>query len=147
MSGFSLIELLMVILLISLLSGIVLVSAAKSTKRSMVQNRVNELAQALKYTRGQAMLTREPQKLVLDLEDKTFYIPQKQQTISLPRSLKVTFTAAISGKERDSMGIVLFFPDGSSSGGRIKLNSDDKAWLIGITWLTGEITLEQQVHA
>ena len=43
----------------------------------------------------------------------------------------------------DSKGQIRFFPDGSSSGGRITLTRDRREWRIEIAWLTGEVRIEE----
>jgi general secretion pathway protein H len=40
----------------------------------------------------------------------------------------------------ESTAGIRFFADGSSTGGRVKLSSAGRDWVIGVEWLTGEVT-------
>jgi general secretion pathway protein H len=39
---------------------------------------------------------------------------------------------------------IRFFPDGSSTGGRVTLERGQTVWKIDINWLTGQIELENE---
>ena len=43
--------------------------------------------------------------------------------------------------ESEARGAIRFFPDGSSTGGRITLSTDRLAYLVDVDWLTGKIHL------
>ena len=48
----------------------------------------------------------------------------------------------VANRERlsDHEGAIRFYPDGSSSGGRISLRHGARATVIDVNWLTGKIT-------
>jgi general secretion pathway protein H len=53
----------------------------------------------------------------------------------------VTAQEELSG---DGVASIRFYPDGSSTGGRIKLEKNGTNWQIDINWLTGQIELEKK---
>jgi general secretion pathway protein H len=43
----------------------------------------------------------------------------------------------------DGKGRIRFYPDGSSTGGRVTILRDTKEWRVEVAWLTGEVRLEE----
>jgi len=50
------------------------------------------------------------------------------------------------GTGRERAATIVFYPDGSSNGGLIDLQSDDRTYRIAVDWLTGKIELREH-HA
>jgi general secretion pathway protein H len=59
----------------------------------------------------------------------------------LPEGSTAEITTAQSLVSDDDRGAIAFFPDGSSSGGRIRLGLDGHVRRIDVEWLTGRIAL------
>jgi general secretion pathway protein H len=53
----------------------------------------------------------------------------------------VEFIGAREVQPRAGEGGILFFPDGASTGGRVRLSVKRAAWRVDVSWLTGEVTL------
>ena len=96
---------------------------------------------ALDLGRAEAIVTREEQFLEVDIEQRA-YTPPGGKTVQLPDAVDITLTTASMDILSDSRGRIRFYPDGSSTGGEIKLLAGDRLWRISVGWLTGEITLE-----
>jgi general secretion pathway protein H len=62
-------------------------------------------------------------------------------SLSLPSGLTVQLETAARELRNDQRGAIRFFPDGSSSGGRIIVAFDAHGYQVGVTWLTGRITV------
>ena len=63
--------------------------------------------------------------------------------VQLPEELQMKLLTAATEQTGDSRGQIRFFPDGSSSGGRVTLTRDQKEWRVEIAWLTGEVRIEE----
>ena len=44
---------------------------------------------------------------------------------------------------RDGIGTVRFFPDGASSGGRLRLAANGGGWDVDVRWVTGEVRVHR----
>ena len=42
----------------------------------------------------------------------------------------------------DKRGAIRFYPDGSSTGGRITVSSGERKFLVDVDWLTGRVSIE-----
>ena len=49
--------------------------------------------------------------------------------------------AAASEQIDDSQGRVRFFPDGTSTGGRLTLTQNERKYYVVVDWLTGRVEL------
>ncbi|MDZ3822415.1 MAG: GspH/FimT family pseudopilin [Pseudoxanthomonas sp.] len=141
-SGFSLIELVAVLAL----SVIVVSAMAFSLSRGLASTKVKaasrDIASALRYTRGQAILQREERALEVDVEARTYTAPGKA-TVKLPDDMRLVLRTARQELTQETAGRIRFFPDGSSTGGFVRLLAGQREWLVNVTWLTGEISLEE----
>ncbi|MFK8069076.1 MAG: Tfp pilus assembly protein FimT/FimU [Gammaproteobacteria bacterium] len=142
--GFSLLEILVVLIIIGFmvvlipprLSGVMASTHAKASARDMVS--------ALRQSRNHAISSQNEQLFKLDLEKKTFTYDQKKIK-KLPENLKISLYTAQSEQFSDQIGAIRFFPDGSSTGGRIKLSMNNLHLFIDINWLTGKVVLLENI--
>ena len=54
--------------------------------------------------------------------------------------MTVTVTAAAADVEPGRIAAIWFFPDGSSTGGRIALNLGQRRHVVAVDWLSGRVT-------
>ena len=140
-SGFSLIEILVVLVLISLLFGLVGGSIYRNLDSVKIRRSGKEVLNGLRYVRAQSIVTHEEQFLEVDLENRTWQAADRAPQ-ELPDGVDITLRTASMDILDDQRGRIRFYPDGSSTGGRITLLAGDRVWRINVGWLTGEIALE-----
>lgn len=138
-AGFTLVELLVVLaiggllltltppLITAALPGVELKAAARRT------------AGALRQTREIAIASGEDAAWRIDTEDGRYSIPGRGRSGALPSDIDIELVAARDELESERIGGIRFFPDGSSSGGRVILKRDERGYQIGVNWLTGRI--------
>ncbi|MDE1892717.1 MAG: GspH/FimT family pseudopilin [Pseudomonadota bacterium] len=142
--GFTLLEMLAVILLIGIAAAAVSVSVSQGLASARVRAASSELAGALRATRAQAIVRAREQVFDVDTRSDS-YRNVKQQEVRLPRGLRVSITGAKEEQPNDHTGRIRFFPDGSSTGGRITLQSGRREWHVNVSWLTGEVRVVDTV--
>ena len=136
--GFTLLEMLAVILLIGIAAAAVSVSVTQGLASARINAASSELAAALRAARAQAIVKGAQQNFDVDTRSET-YLNLKRQPVALPKGLKLSMTSAKDDQPNDHTGRIRFFPDGSSTGGRITLASGKREWHIDVSWLTGEV--------
>ncbi|MBZ0223777.1 MAG: GspH/FimT family pseudopilin [Dokdonella sp.] len=141
--GFTLIELMAVILLLAIAMTIVSISFSKSLQSAKIRAASRDLVAALRYTRGQAIVKGKSQVLVLDLEKNAYTAPGKGAR-ELPKGMVLRLTTAESEVTGGNSGGIRFFPDGSSTGGHIAVLQGQREWRINVAWLTGDIELNER---
>jgi len=140
--GFSLIELVAVLVLVAIALSLVSVAFTKSLDNAKVQAASRDLVAALRYTRGQAIVKGQQAALDIDLQNNTYQAPGKQ-IVHLPHEMRMTLLTADSEQTGATSGRIRFFPDGASTGGHISVFMGQREWRINVSWLTGEVAREE----
>lgn len=140
--GFSLLEMLVVIILVALIATVVGVSISRSIFGAEVRSASRDVMSGLRYTRGQAILKREEQLFQVDVEQRSYQAPGRDP-VTLPEGMGIRLLTARSELTGESSGAIRFFPDGSSTGGTVTLNIEEREWQVTVGWLTGEIGLKE----
>ena len=138
-SGFTLIELVVVLVLVGLLFGLVGTSISRSVGGAELRNEVREIIAGLRHTRGQAIIKRTEQVFRADADKLTWQAAAGEEQ-NLPDGLDITLTTARSEMTGENAGGIRFFPDGSSTGGSVLLSVGERKWYVTVGWLTGEIS-------
>ena len=146
MHGFSLIELMVVMVLVVGLFGLVGTSISRSVGAAELRNEVREIIAGLRHTRGQAIIQRKEMVFRADADKLTWQAAGEEQQ-QLPQGLDITLTTARSEMTGENAGGIRFFPDGSSTGGSVLLSVDERKWYVTVGWLTGEISQDPPENA
>ena len=140
--GFTLFELMVVMMLVVLMFTVAGVSVSRSIEGAELRNTAREITAAIRHTRGQAVIQREQQVFSVDADQKTWQASGREPQ-ALPEELDITLTTARSELTGNNAGGIRFYPDGASTGGRVVLSSDGREWHITVAWLTGEVARER----
>lgn len=144
--GFTLLEILVVLVIASLMISLVppLFSGAVSSTR--LKGSARDLAIALRETRSKAIIHNTEQLVYLDLKTPRYRIGNAKP-LTLPENVmmavEVVTGATLTEKTQH---VVRFFPDGSSSGELITLSGGNRAYHLQLNWLTGSITITEGLH-
>jgi general secretion pathway protein H len=141
-AGFSLLELMVVMVLVGLLFAVVGVSVSRSVSGAELRNAARELTAGLRHTRGQAIIQRQQLVFNVDADQRTWQAAGGE-SVRLPDGLEITLNTARSELTGENAGGIRFFPDGASTGGSVVLLADGREWHITVAWLTGEIGIDR----
>jgi general secretion pathway protein H len=97
-----------------------------------------QIGSNLRYARAQALATGKRQDFSIDPHAHTWKAP-KDRHGSVPKQLGIAFYGAREVQPSASEGGIAFFPDGASTGGRIRLSAGKAAWDVDVGWLTGQV--------
>jgi general secretion pathway protein H len=98
-------------------------------------------AAMVRLTRDSAIRRSAEQVLMVDLEGHQLSLAG-YRSLKLPNGVELGLEAASRELVDDAHGAIRFFPDGSSTGGRILLTRKGHGYQIGVTWLTGRVELD-----
>lgn len=137
--GFTLLELLIVITIVAFMSTLVGVKL-HGKERTDVESVARTLVTDLRYVRSRAMVNNIDTEISFDMSANTYASQQAKIDRSLPETMIVRLT--IDQRDIDnSRGRIVFYPDGSSSGGEVHLSKDGRFMEVTTTWLNGYVTL------
>jgi general secretion pathway protein H len=96
-------------------------------------------AGALRQTREIAIAHGTEAIWLIDTESGRYQVEGRPNKGALPDGIAIELIAARDELRDDRVGGIRFFPDGSSSGGRVILKRGDSGYQVGVNWLTGRI--------
>jgi general secretion pathway protein H len=140
--GFTLVELLIVVTLLVTLSAVLAPILMPSPTRTL-RATASEVATTLRETRRRAQAEQASRRFVVDTDARRFGIEGAGGWRTLPEDVGVELTTAASLAVGRELGGVDFFPDGSSSGGRVALEMAELSIRVDIEWLTGRIRVSE----
>ncbi len=139
--GFTLLELI-IVLLISVLGFAVVGSNISSGNQSTrLQAAARDIASALRYAHGQALLTHKPVSVAIDLANNSYRISNRDKIHHLDAQIEISLTVAEEEFAEGQEGSIRFFGDGSSTGGRITLEWGQQKRQIDVNWITGGVAI------
>ena len=141
-NGFTLLELLIVLVIAALAVGIVLTRATPRNPGLQARLAAAEIAQGLRLTRGRAIQSNRPVGFVVDIAHHSWRI-DRDQSRALPPDLYLGLVTVTGETAGASAGEIVFAPDGSSTGGRVELARAGTRLAVGVDWLTGRVTLAE----
>jgi general secretion pathway protein H len=141
-AGFTLVELMVVMVIIALVMGLVATSLSRSISGAEARAATRKVVASLRYTRARAVIDKTEQVFLVNTEERSYLAPGRKQ-VNLPEGVDVTITTARSELTSEDVAGIRFFPDGGSTGGHIELTVNDREYRINIAWLTGEASLER----
>jgi general secretion pathway protein H len=140
--GFTLMELIVVIILMSLMTVLIPRYFFKGVSGADLKASSRDIAAGLRMARAEAVNTRRDTSLMLDLEKRSFSVGDGQAR-QLPEALELKLVTAQSEVVNEKQAAIRFFPDGSSTGGRVTVASGQRKYEVDVDWLTGRVTIAQ----
>jgi len=141
-SGFTLVELLVVMVIAALVLGLVATSISRNISGAEMRSAARKMTASLRYTRTRAILDKQEQVFMIDTENRSYLAP-KREAVALPEGMNVAVTTARSELTGENVGGIRFYPDGGSTGGFVELEANERIYRIDVAWLTGEASIHK----
>jgi general secretion pathway protein H len=141
-AGFTLIEVIVVLVIGAIAYALVLGVPMRGASIYDLKSAARTLASGLRQAQTTAMATRRDTLLTLDMDAREFVVPGVADARKLPQSIDLKLYTAQSEVASEKRGSIRFYPDGSSTGGRITVSSGERKFLVDVDWLTGRVSIE-----
>ncbi len=139
--GFTLLELMVVVAIVGIILAVVPIAFSDAVRSAELKAATHEVAAALKRARSHAVAAQRETVLLLDMVNRRYRLGGSRQRRQLPSHIQLTLVTARSELLSARMGSIRFFPDGSTTGGRISLKGDKRTYHVDIDWLTGKVSI------
>jgi len=143
-SGFTLLELLIVLAIAAASFAMVGPQVSSGLSTMKLNTAANDMASALRFTRSRAISDIREAEFFLDVERHRYRVTGKHKEYRVPESIHLNLLTAESEMIGDGQGVIRFFPDGSSTGGRVTLEVGQQKRLVDVNWLTGHIVIRTE---
>lgn len=130
---------LVVIMIIALMSTIVGLNL-RGKQGTDLDSVGRTLVADLRYVRSKALVGSADSAITVDVAGRKYF----SRDAAIDRSLAPDISVAITVDERDisgTRGSIVFYPDGSSSGGTIRLLKNGRQLEVVTTWLNGYVSM------
>jgi general secretion pathway protein H len=139
--GFTLVEIILVLVIgvaaYLLILGVPLRGASSADLKAAART----LAAGLRQAQTIAMATRRDTALTLDLDSREFTVTGDATIRQVSQQIDLKLYTAQSEVTSEKRGAIRFYPDGSSTGGRITVASGERKYLVDVDWLTGRVSI------
>lgn len=141
--GFTLLEIMIVITIIALSYTLLPKLFFSGVSGAELKSNARQVAGGLKMARDTAIYSRKPAFLSLDLGNREFSVDGETKVHKLHPDVELKLYTAQDDLVSDTVGMIRFFADGSSNGGRVTVGAGARKYLIDIDWLTGRVTIDE----
>ena len=138
-TGFTLVELLIVLVISVSLIGISSAAYSKLSTGSYLKGVTRHVAATLRYARNYAITQGVEADVKIDVQNRAYSYPGANEPIYFKKSIHVEALSSGFLTQSKDVAIIRFSPDGSSTGGVVALSSRNKTYQIQVDWLTGQV--------
>lgn len=152
-AGFTLFELLVVLLIMGLMATIAAPYFGRLAPRLEAKATARQVVSLLRSARGEAIRDNREVAVVVDLDDRTLRIGSGRG-MTVDEGLGLQLLTGTAELIDDGSGRIRFYPDGTSTGGRVTISdpgsdpgSDPESdsgrdFNVRIDWLTGRVAVD-----
>ena len=127
-AGFTLLELIVVVLIIALVLGISYPSMSRGSSALHLRTTSRDILNTFRFAREKAISEQASMQLVINRRDQKIVLAdilgESLRTYSLPTDVKIQRMAHSGGEVSDDVMTVRFLPNGSLENARIRLEAD-----------------------
>jgi len=140
-AGFTLLEVILVLVIGVAAYALILTVPMRGSSSADLKAAARTLAAGLRHAQTMAMATRRDSALTVDVESREFTVAGDSSVRQLPKDLEIKLYTAQTEVTSERRGAIRFYPDGSSTGGRITVASGERKYLVDVDWLTGRVSI------
>ena len=130
------------IVVIAMAVAVVAPNIGSGNQTASLNATAREIASALRFARGHALTHRKEAVFLVNLEENSYQLTDKKKVFKMTKDIAVILDIAQSQIIDEDHGGIRFFPDGSSTGGRITLELGENKRQIDVNWLTGQVEID-----
>lgn len=139
--GFTLIELLVVMVIMVLAYTMTAPMISAGVSGAELKAAARQIATGLRKARSEAVTRKDEVALTVDVERRQFELGGDKRIYRLPEKIDVSLFTAQSELMDAKTGAIRFYPDGSSTGGRVTLSRGERKYLVDVDWMTGRVKI------
>lgn len=141
-AGFTILEVLVVLVIGAVAYALVLGVPFRGASSADLKSAARTLAAGLRQAQSTAMVTKRDAVLTLDVEAREYRVAGDEEVRKLPKGIDLKLYTAQSEVSDERRGGIRFYPDGSSTGGRITVAAGERKYLVDVDWLTGRVSIK-----
>jgi len=141
--GFTLIELLAVMVVLAIAAGMVAARLGGRYSGDVLQATAYELASRCRAARAAAIRGASEQTVVVDMANRVVTAGGNTAPFKIADTVSVSSQTSATEQRAPRIAGIRFFPNGQSTGGKIRLETGRQAYEVRVNWLTGRVAVER----
>jgi len=142
--GFTLLEMILVLVIAATVAAVAVPNLQPALANMQLRAATRDIASALRYARGQALSRGREAVFSLDVDRHSYQVSGRRKDYTLPTSVQLGLFTAETELSSEGQGSIRFYPDGSSTGGRVSVEAAGKRRLVDVNWLTGAVVIREE---
>jgi general secretion pathway protein H len=142
-AGFTLLELMIVLTVSVLALSVVAIRIGSGDRSTQLIVVARDLASALRYAHGQALLRHQSVAVAINLDDNSYRISDRERIYPIADAIEISLVVA-EEEFAQGAGSIRFFADGSSTGGRVSLHLGKQLRRVDVNWITGAVSISDE---
>lgn len=139
-AGFTLFEILVVMAVLMLVLTAISALYRSPSQGVLLKSAAASMSSRLRDLRAAAMATGSERVANIDVNERSLSFSDGRAPLQLDPALTLSVTAADSERRTPRVAGIRFFPNGSSSGATILLQSERLKYEVRVNWLTGRVS-------
>ena len=141
--GFTLIELLVVLTVIALLATLATPMIQRTVPGFELQTAAEGLRTELRLARSAAIRDNRETWLMIDVDSGAYQRDRGARVQAVSPAIRLTLVTARREQIDETQGRIRFFPDGTSTGGTVKLLREARAYEVAVDWFDGRVSIDE----
>jgi general secretion pathway protein H len=141
-AGFTLLELVVVLFVLGLAYAVAGPLLGGDVSSIDLKAAARQVAAGLRRARDVAATSQNEAVLAIDVERRSFIVTGDSREYALPKKVDVALFTADAEVAGNQVGRIRFYPDGSSTGGRITFSAAGAKQIVDVDWLTGRVHID-----
>lgn len=139
-AGFTLLELLAVLVILALSAAAVMSIGQNSLESARVRSFLVQSEALFRDARTAAIETRAETAVVIDTDARQLNFASGGRSVAMPKG--VSLDAKVAKPRGTELPAVRFFPSGGSTGGELSFHFRGRSYALRINWLTGRTDVQ-----
>jgi general secretion pathway protein H len=142
-NGFTLVELLAVLVVLAIAAGVAAAHLGPRHSAEVLQASTHELASLCRAARAAAIRQASDRTVVIDMANRLVTAGKDAAPLRIAETISISSQTSATEQRSPSVAGIRFFPNGTSTGGKIRLETGRQAYEVRVNWLTGRVVVER----
>ncbi len=137
--GFTVLELLVVLAITALALTLVAPMTKSGRGGAELRHAASSTLSMLRLSRSEAIAQNRERALMFDVARRRIWQPESGRSVTFGSTTSLTLVTLADQVAGSTHGAMKFYPDGSSSGGRVTLSNGSQQIQLDVDWLTSVV--------
>lgn len=142
--GFTLVETMVALAVAAMLLALLPPLFSGPLDKLQLRRTVYQVASDLRLAQQAAIIQSRETEVRINVDELSYRNHRRADAIHMDAVRKVRLLSDARLRPDDRSGSIVFYPDGSSSGGHIVLTGSRQSYHIKITWVSGHVQIDSQ---